>query len=81
MGSDVECKVVAIGNIQIKTNDGVVKTLTNDRYIPDLKRNLISLGTFESLECKYSAEGGVLKVSKDALIVMKANRIGSLYVL
>ncbi|KAH0654835.1 hypothetical protein KY285_029717 [Solanum tuberosum] len=38
-------------------------TLTNVRHIPDLKRNLISLGTLESLGFKYSAEGGVLKGS------------------
>ena len=81
MGNDAQCKVAGIGTIQIKTHDGVVRTLTNVRYIPDLKRNLISLGTLESLGCKYSAEGGVLKVSKGALILMKANRIGSLYVL
>jgi len=81
MGNDAQCKVVGIGTVQIKTNDGVVRTLANVRYIPDLKRNLISLGTLESLGCKYSAEGGVLKVSKGYLVLLKANRIGNLYVL
>lgn len=81
MGNDAQCKVAGIGTVQIKTNDGVVRTLTNVRYIPDLKRNLISLGTLESLGCKYSAEGGVLKVSKGSLVLLKANRIGSLYIL
>ena len=81
MGNDAQCKVEGIGTIQIKTHDGIVRTLANVRYVPDLKRNLISLGTLESLGCKYSAEGGVLKVSKGALILLKANRIGSLYVL
>lgn len=55
--------------------------MTNVRYIPDLKRNLISPGTLESLGCKYSVEGGVLKVLKGSLVLLKANRIGSLYVL
>jgi len=81
MGNDTQCKVAGIGTVQIKTNDGVVRTLTNVRYIPDLKRNLISLVTLESLGCKYSAEGGVLKVSKGSLVLLKANQIGSLYVL
>jgi len=81
MGNDAQCKVAGIGTIQIKTNDGVVRTLTNVLYIPDLKQNLISLGTLESLGCKYSAEGGVLKLSKGSLVLLKANRIGSLYVL
>jgi len=81
MGNDAQCKIAGIGTIQIKTNDGVVRTLSDVRYIPELKRNLISLGTLESLGCKYSAEGGVLKVSKGSLVLLKANRIGSLYVL
>ena len=81
MGNDAQCKVVGIGTVQIKTNDGVVRTLANVLYIPDLKQNLISLGTLEYLGCKYSAEGGVLKVSKGSLVLLKANRIGSLYVL
>ena len=81
MGNDTQCKIAGIGTIQIKTHNGVVRTLSKVRFIPDLKRNLISLGTLESLGCRYSAEGGVLKVSKGALVLMKANRVGSLYIL
>ncbi|KAL6493219.1 hypothetical protein OROGR_032978 [Orobanche gracilis] len=81
MGNDAQCKVAGIGTIQIKTHDDIVRTFSNVRYVPDLKRNLISLGTLESLGCRYSAKGGVLKVSKGALVLLKANRVGSLYVL
>jgi hypothetical protein len=49
MGNDVQCKIVGIGTIQIKTRDGIIQTLTKVCYVPDLKRNLISLGTLESL--------------------------------
>lgn len=82
MGNDAQCKVVGLGTVQIKTHDGITRTLTGVRHVPGLKRNLISLGTLESLGCKYSAEGGVLKVSKGALVLLKANRSGgSLYTL
>ncbi|PHT53674.1 hypothetical protein CQW23_08136 [Capsicum baccatum] len=81
MGNDAQCKVVGKGTIKIKTHDGVVRTLTSVRHVPDLKRNLISLGTLESQGCRYSAEGGVLKVSKGALVLLKAIRSGSLYLL
>jgi len=30
-------------------HDGMIRTLTNVRHVPDLKRNFISLGTLESL--------------------------------
>ena len=73
MGNDAQCKVVGKGTVKIKTNDGVTRTLTGFRHVPDLKRNLISLGTLESLGCKYLAEGGVLKVSKGALVLLKTS--------
>ena len=61
--------------------DGIFRTLTDVSNVPDLMKNLISLGTLDTNACKFSAEGGVLKVSKGALVVMKARKDGSLYVL
>lgn len=81
MGNNTPCKVIGIGTIKIKTHDGAVRTMNDVRHVPDLKRNLISLGTLESLGCKYIAEAGVLRIIKGSLIVMKANRsAGSLYI-
>ncbi|OIT36636.1 hypothetical protein A4A49_57843, partial [Nicotiana attenuata] len=62
-------------------HDGVVRTLTDVRHVPDLKKNLISLGTLESLGCKYAGEGGIPKVSHGAFVIMKARRSGTLYTL
>jgi hypothetical protein len=42
---------------------------------------LISLGTLDSLECKYSGEGGVIWVSKVPLVIMQDNKVDSLYFL
>ena len=81
MGNNAQCNVIGIGTVKIKTHDGVLRTLSNVRHVPDLKRNLISLGTLESKGCKYSAEGGVLKVSKGTRILLKGLRQGGLYVL
>nr|GEY57743.1 retrovirus-related Pol polyprotein from transposon TNT 1-94 [Tanacetum cinerariifolium] len=47
------------GNIQVKMHDGVVRTITGVRHVPNLKRNLISFSTLEANGCKYSSEGGV----------------------
>ncbi|CAN1137131.1 hypothetical protein LINPERPRIM_LOCUS21240, partial [Linum perenne] len=49
------------------------RTLTDVRDIPDLKRNLISLSTLDAKWYKYIGEGGVLKVSKGSLVVMKGD--------
>nr|GEY42173.1 retrovirus-related Pol polyprotein from transposon TNT 1-94 [Tanacetum cinerariifolium] len=47
----------------------------------DLKRNMISLSTLEANGCKYSCEGGVTKIFKGDLVLMKAIQSGDLYVL
>jgi len=46
-----------------------------------MTRNLISLGILEANGCRYSAENGVLKVMKGAMVLMKGFRQGSLYLL
>jgi len=81
MGNNSQCKVAGKGTIRFKMHDSMIKTLTNVKQIPNLKRNLICLGTLESLGCKDIAKGGVLKVSECALVLMKANRSESLYML
>ena len=82
MGNNASCKIAGIGMVRIKMFDGVVRTLGDVRHIPDLKRNLISLSTLDSKWYKYTSECGVLKVSKDVLVVMKRQKwFAKLYVL
>ncbi|KAE8657094.1 hypothetical protein F3Y22_tig00116997pilonHSYRG00993 [Hibiscus syriacus] len=45
LGDDRCCNIVGIGDVRIKMYDGSVRTLSGVRHIPDLKKNLISLGT------------------------------------
>ncbi|KAK3032792.1 hypothetical protein RJ639_035895 [Escallonia herrerae] len=70
---------MGIGTIKIKIFDGIVRTLGDVRYIPDLKKNLISLGTLDSIDCSIFIKGGVMKVSKGAMVIMKGQKIGNLY--
>lgn len=81
MGNDMPCNVVGIGSIVIRMHDGTVRTLTDVRHVPDLRKNLISLGVLDSKGFKYNGGHGVIKVMKGALVVMKGVRKGSLYVL
>ena len=71
MNNDVSCKVARIGNIKIKMFDGVVRTLCDVRHVPDLRKNLISLGTLDCNGFSYKSTSGVMKVSKGAMRVMK----------
>lgn len=70
---DSQCKIEGIGSIRIKMLDGTIRTLTDVRFIPMMKRNLISLSVFDNKGYKYSGGDGVLKVSKGSLVVIKAD--------
>ncbi|KAK2978726.1 hypothetical protein RJ640_015257 [Escallonia rubra] len=79
MGNDAVCEVMGIGTIKIKMFDGIVRTLGDVRYIPDLKKSLISLGTLDSIDCSIFLKGGVTKVNKDTMVIMKGRKIGNFY--
>jgi hypothetical protein len=79
MGNDISCKIVGIGSVQIKMYDITIRTLTDVRHVPELRNNLISLGVLDSSGYKCTVQGGVLKVFKGILVVMKAKRSRNLY--
>lgn len=80
MGNDYACKIVCIGTIQIKKFDGVVRELTEVRYVPQLK-NLISVGALESKGLKKTMKNDILKITKRFMVVMKGVRERNLYYL
>jgi hypothetical protein len=79
MGNGIPCKIVGVGSIRIRISDGIVRELTDVRYVPELKSNLISLGVLDSCGYKYTGQGGALTVSKGNLVVMKATKVYNLY--
>ena len=81
MGNNAVCGIKGIGTVKLSLHNGLTKTLTDVRYIPDLKRNLISLGTLDSIGLSYKASSGSLSVMKGSLIVMKGEKKNGLYVL
>ncbi|KAJ9552349.1 hypothetical protein OSB04_016394 [Centaurea solstitialis] len=60
MGNDMSCDVVGIGSVSIKMHDGVVRTLTDVRHVPEMKKNLISLGLLDKNGIKYSGGGSTI---------------------
>ena len=74
MGNNASCKVVGRGTIKIKMYNSMIRTLTNVKHIPNLKKNLISLGALDEKGYRFKAANRVLKVSKGALVVMKSRK-------
>ncbi|KAG8503716.1 hypothetical protein CXB51_001714 [Gossypium anomalum] len=74
MKNSTSCKIAGVGIIKVKMFNGVVRTLSDVRHVPELKRNLILLSTLDSKGYRYTAESGALKISKGSLVVMKGQR-------
>ena len=73
--------MIEIGAIRIKMFDGMVRDLTEVRYVPQMEKNIMSVGAVESKKLKMTLENGVLKVMKGSMVVMKGLRDKNLYYL
>ena len=47
IGNDMHYKTTGIGSIKIRMLDDVVRTLTNVQHVPELRKNLISVGKLD----------------------------------
>ena len=81
MGDDHLCNVEGMCTVRIKMFDRIVRELKEVRYVPQLKRNLISVGALEALGLVVSMRDGVLKMTKGSMVVMKHVRRNNLYYL
>ena len=48
MKNDAACQMIGIVTVRIKMFNGVVRDLTDVRYVPQMKKNIISVGVVES---------------------------------
>ncbi|KAK2981275.1 hypothetical protein RJ640_006976 [Escallonia rubra] len=73
-----ECNLLSVRD-NIFSTEWFLDSACDVRYILDLKKNLISLGTLDSIYCSISIKGGVMKVSKGAMVIMKGQKTEILY--
>ncbi|GKA24337.1 retrovirus-related pol polyprotein from transposon TNT 1-94 [Tanacetum coccineum] len=74
LGDNRECKIRGIGKVRIQLKDGSSFVLQNVRYIPELKRNLISLGTLEKERYTVKMQSGKVKVINGSRVVLSGIR-------
>ena len=79
MGNDHPCKTIGIGSIKLRNHDGTTRILRDVRYVPKLKKNLISLGALESKGLVVMMRDGVLKATSGVLVMLKGVRKNNLY--
>ncbi|KAH9697287.1 hypothetical protein KPL71_023550 [Citrus sinensis] len=81
MGNNAVCKIVGIGNVNLKLHDGTIRELKEVRYVPELKRNLISLGMLDQMGLSIKLESGELRISNGDGVVMKGYKRNGVYIL
>ncbi|KAH9782310.1 hypothetical protein KPL71_008845 [Citrus sinensis] len=81
MGNNAICRVIRIWVIKLKLHDNSILELKQVRHVPDLKRNLISLGMLDQIGCVVKVEQGIMSVVKGSLVLLKGIRKNGLYVL
>jgi len=81
MGVDHPCNMKGIGTVLIKMFDWMVRELKEVRYLPQLKKNLISVGALEALGLKIFDRDDVLKMLRGSMVVLKGVRRNNFYYL
>ena len=71
MGDDKPCKIVGMGKVLVKQQNGNKWLLKEVRHVPDLKKNLISTGKLGSKGCVATFSNKTWKVTKGALVIEK----------
>ncbi|GFZ10707.1 hypothetical protein Acr_22g0001050 [Actinidia rufa] len=59
--------------------DGRSVTLTEVRHVPNLRKNLISIGMLDAKGCRFDASGGILRVSKGNKEMLWGKKTRGLY--
>lgn len=81
LADDRAVSVQGIGTIRINANGGTVKCLTNVRYIPNLKRNLISVSSLDMQGFRQEGGNGKTCFFKNEKLALQGTLCGSLYLL
>ena len=73
--------VVGMGDVRILLPNGAVWLLEKVRNIPDLKRNLISVGQLDDEGHAILFVGGTWKVTKGVRVLARRKKTGTLYMI
>lgn len=77
MANNSITEVKGIGSIRFQNPDGTTFVLHEVRYMPEIGRNLISLGTLENKGCEFKASNGIMKIVMGCTVIMRGYRKGS----
>lgn len=79
LDDDSMVEVMGIEKVKIKTVDGIVYTLEDVAYVPKIWKDSILLSLLDYQDYDYEDGGGVLKETKDYIIMKKEKLHQGLY--
>ena len=79
MADSLTLDVVGMGDVRILLPNGSVWLLEKVRYIPNLRRNLISVGQLDDEGHAILFVGGTWKVTKGTRVLAREKKTGTLY--
>ncbi|GJS65089.1 putative RNA-directed DNA polymerase [Tanacetum coccineum] len=79
LADDKTLDIAGVGDVVLKTSFGTSWTLKDVRYIPGLKKRLISVGQLDEEGYHVGFGDQQWKVTKGSLVVARGNKRGSLY--
>uniref|UniRef100_A0A803M738 CCHC-type domain-containing protein n=1 Tax=Chenopodium quinoa TaxID=63459 RepID=A0A803M738_CHEQI len=74
LADDEPLEILGKGDVMIKTSSGSSWKLEDVRYIPKLRKNLISVGQLDSSGYRTMFGEGIWKVSKGAMVVARGTK-------
>lgn len=78
LGGDKPCSIVGRGDVQIATQ-GYTWCLKDVRHVPNLKRNLVSVGQLAVASYTSTFIGNTWRVSNGTMVAAKGKKVGTLY--
>ncbi|CAM8994640.1 unnamed protein product [Rhodiola kirilowii] len=79
LGDHTTLKIKGIGSVPLVMFDGVTRIIQNVRWVPNLRRNLLSESVFDDQHLKINTSNGIKEVIKNDKTVIKAIKKGGLY--
>ena len=71
LGDHTSLAIKGIGSIPMKMHDGLTLVLNNVRWVPGLRRSLLSESAFDDLDCRIITHKGIRTVIKHDKILIK----------
>ncbi|CAM8956737.1 unnamed protein product [Rhodiola kirilowii] len=79
LADDEPFEVMGKGDVQIKAPNGSVLQLHDVRHIPDLKRNLLSVGQLDDEGYAVTFGCSTYKITKGSMVIARGKKEGTLY--